>query len=169
MGEGGAVAINGFGLQKTARSIRDWGRDCWCDPGKSGTCGDRFGWKSGELPCGYDHKYIYSNIGYNLKVTDLQAAIGLAQSEKIETFVEARRKNFRMLHEGLAAYEDYLILPRIDPRANPSPFGFPITVRRGLDRGRLVRHLEDALIIGPGRSVGQDLRRPYRDLVRWLE
>jgi len=146
MGEGGAVAINGFGLQKTARSIRDWGRDCWCDPGKSGTCGDRFGWQSGELPCGYDHKYIYSNIGYNLKVTDLQAAIGLAQSEKIETFVEARRKNFRMLHEGLAAYEDYLILPRIDPRANPSPFGFPITVRRGLDRGRLVRHLEDALI-----------------------
>ena len=146
MGEGGGVVINAFGLQKTARSVRDWGRDCWCDPGKSGTCGQRFEWQLGDLPCGYDHKYIYSNIGYNLKVTDLQAAIGLAQTEKIEEFVEARRQNFRRLNEGLKEFEDYLILPRIDPRANPSPFGFPITVRPGIDRGKLVRHLEDACI-----------------------
>jgi len=146
MGEGGGIAINGFGLQKTARSIRDWGRDCWCDPGKSGTCGNRFGWQLGELPCGYDHKYIYSNIGYNLKVTDLQAAIGLAQSEKIDSFVAARRRNFQLFQQGLKPSEDYLILPKIDPRANPSPFGFPITVRPGVDRGRLVRHLEDAQI-----------------------
>jgi len=146
MGEGGGVAINGFGLQKTARSIRDWGRDCWCDPGKSNTCGSRFGWQAGELPCGYDHKYTYSNIGYNLKVTDLQAAIGLAQTEKMESFIAARRANFHRLYQGLLPYEDRLILPKIDPRANPSPFGFPITVRPGLDRARLVRHLEDALI-----------------------
>ena len=146
MGEGGGVAINGFGLQKTARSIRDWGRDCWCDPGKSNTCGTRFDWQRGELPCGYDHKYIYSNIGYNLKVTDLQAAIGLAQTEKMEGFIEARRRNFKRFYEGLRTHEEYLILPTIDPRANPSPFAFPITVRPGVDRNRLVRHLEDAQI-----------------------
>src|SRR5271157_4482602 len=146
MGEGGGIAINGFGLQKTARSVRDWGRDCWCDPGKSNTCGTRFGWQCGELPCGYDHKYIYSNIGYNLKVTDLQAAIGLAQTEKMEAFIAARRSNFQHLYQGLLAHEDYLILPKIDPRPNPSPFGFPITVRPGVDRGRMVRHLEDAQI-----------------------
>jgi CDP-6-deoxy-D-xylo-4-hexulose-3-dehydrase len=146
MGEGGGVAINAIGLQRTVRSLRDWGRDCWCDPGKSGTCGSRFEWQTGELPHGYDHKYIYSNIGYNLKVTDLQAAIGLAQAEKLDAFVEARRRNFQRLYQGLKPHEDRLILPRIDPRANPSPFGFPITVRPGLERGRLVRHLEDARI-----------------------
>jgi CDP-4-dehydro-6-deoxyglucose reductase, E1 len=146
MGEGGGVAINDFGLQKAARSIRDWGRDCWCDPGKSNTCGTRFGWKSGELPCAYDHKYIYSNIGYNLKVTDMQAAIGLAQADKIDEFVAARRRNFQLLYAGLEEWEQYLILPKIDPRANPSPFGFPITVRPGIDRTRLVQWLEDARI-----------------------
>src|SRR5579859_2890709 len=146
MGEGGGVAINAFGLQRTACSVRDWGRDCWCDPGKSNTCGKRFEWELGELPCGYDHKYIYSNIGYNLKVTDLQAAIGLAQSVKIGDFVEARRRNFWRLHEGLKNWEDRLILPKIDPRANPSPFGFPITVRNGVDRFGLVQHLERAQI-----------------------
>ena len=146
MGEGGGVSINAFGLQKTARSVRDWGRDCWCDPGKSNTCGKRFEWELGELPCGYDHKYIYSNIGYNLKVTDMQAAIGLAQADKIEEFVEARRRNFWRLHSGLKNWEDQLILPRIDPRANPSPFGFPITVRDGIERASLVRHLEQAQI-----------------------
>jgi CDP-4-dehydro-6-deoxyglucose reductase, E1 len=146
MGEGGGVAINGFGLQKTARSIRDWGRDCWCDPGKSNTCGTRFEWQEGELPCGYDHKYIYSNIGYNLKVTDMQAAIGLTQMDKIPQFVEARRRNFARLNEGLKVWEDKIILPRHDPRANPSPFGFPITLRPGLKRTDLIKHLEDANI-----------------------
>jgi CDP-6-deoxy-D-xylo-4-hexulose-3-dehydrase len=146
MGEGGGVVINAPGLPKTVRSLRDWGRDCWCDPGKSGTCGSRFEWQTGQLPHGYDHKYIYSNIGYNLKVTDLQAAIGLAQTEKLDAFIEARRGNFQLLYQGLKPYEDYLILPRIDPRANPSPFGFPITVRPGVDRGRIVRHLEDARV-----------------------
>lgn len=160
MGEGGGVAINGFGLQKTARSLRDWGRDCWCDPGKSNTCGKRFEHEAGELPCGYDHKYIYSNIGYNLKVTDLQAAIGLAQAEKIETFVAARRANFQRLFEGLKQFEDYLILPEIDPRANPSPFGFPITVRQGIERRRLVRHLEEAQIETRLVFGGNIIRQP---------
>jgi CDP-6-deoxy-D-xylo-4-hexulose-3-dehydrase len=160
MGEGGGVAINDFGLQKTARSIRDWGRDCWCDPGKSDTCGTRFGWQLGELPCGYDHKYIYSNIGYNLKVTDMQAAIGLAQSEKIDQFVEARRRNFRLLYEGLEEWEDRLILPKIDPRANPSPFGFPITVRPGVDRGKLVMWLEQARIETRLVFGGNIIRQP---------
>ena len=160
MGEGGGVAINDFGLQKTARSLRDWGRDCWCDPGKSNTCGTRFGWQSGELPCAYDHKYIYSNIGYNLKVTDMQAAIGLAQADKIDQFVAARRLNFRCLYEGLEEWEEYLILPKIDPRANPSPFGFPITVRPGLDRARLVQWLEDARIETRLVFGGNIIRQP---------
>jgi CDP-6-deoxy-D-xylo-4-hexulose-3-dehydrase len=146
MGEGGGVAINAFGLQKSARSVRDWGRDCWCDPGVSNTCGTRFDWQEGELPCGYDHKYTYSNIGYNLKVTDMQAAVGLSQIEKLPRFVEARRKNFNLLFAGLKQWEDKIILPKFDPRANPSPFGFPITVREGIERRKLVRYLEDAHI-----------------------
>jgi len=160
MGEGGGVAINSFGLQKTARSIRDWGRDCWCDPGKSNTCGSRFGWQAGQLPCGYDHKYIYSNIGYNLKVTDLQAAIGLAQTEKMEDFIAARRRNFQSLYQGLQAHEEHLILPTTDPRANPSPFAFPITVRPGLERNRLIGHLEDAQIETRLVFGGNIIRQP---------
>ena len=160
MGEGGGVVINGFGLQKTARSIRDWGRDCWCDPGKSNTCGKRFEYEAGELPCSYDHKYIYSNIGYNLKVTDLQAAIGLAQAEKIESFIAARRTNFQRLFDGLNEFEDHLILPKIDPRANPSPFGFPITVREGVERRRLVQHLEAAQIETRLVFGGNIIRQP---------
>jgi len=160
MGEGGGVVVNAFGLQRTVRSVRDWGRDCWCDPGKSGTCGSRFEWQTGELPHGYDHKYVYSNIGYNLKATDLQAAIGLAQLEKLDGFIEARRRNFQRLYEGLKAYEDRLVLPRTDPRANPSPFGFPITVRPGLDRQRLVRRLEDARIETRLLFGGNIVRQP---------
>ncbi|HMF08799.1 MAG TPA: lipopolysaccharide biosynthesis protein RfbH [Thermoanaerobaculia bacterium] len=146
MGEGGGVVINHPRLKKTAASIRDWGRDCWCDPGKSNTCGRRFDWSLGGLPHGYDHKYIYSNLGYNLKITDLQAAIGMAQADKISGFVESRRRNFRALLEGLSGLEDDLILPRSHPKANPSPFGFPVTVREGIDRKELIRHLEGANI-----------------------
>jgi CDP-6-deoxy-D-xylo-4-hexulose-3-dehydrase len=160
MGEGGGVVINATGLERTVRSVRDWGRDCWCDPGHSGTCGGRFERQCGELPHGYDHKYIYSNIGYNLKVTDLQAAIGLAQMEKLDAFIEARRRNFQRLYRGLKPHEDRLILPRIDPRANPSPFGFAITVRPGVDRGRLVRHLEDARIETRLLFGGNIVRQP---------
>jgi CDP-4-dehydro-6-deoxyglucose reductase, E1 len=160
MGEGGGVVINHPRLKKTARSIRDWGRDCWCDPGKSNTCGKRFGWELGELPCGYDHKYIYSNLGYNLKPTDLQAAIGLAQIEKVPSFVESRRRNFYRLFEGLKPLEEYLILPVIDPRANPSPFGFPITVREGIDRRGVIQKLEEANIETRLVFGGNILRQP---------
>jgi CDP-6-deoxy-D-xylo-4-hexulose-3-dehydrase len=160
MGEGGGVVVNHPRLKKTAASVRDWGRDCWCDPGKSDTCNKRFGWELGELPFGYDHKYIYSNIGYNLKPTDLQAAIGLAQTEKIDQFVAARRRNFWRLYDGLRPLEDYLILPLVDPRANPSPFGFPVTVREGISRYDLTKWLEAANIETRLVFGGNILRQP---------
>lgn len=160
IGEGGGVVINHPRLKKTACSIRDWGRDCWCDPGKSNTCGKRFGWELGDLPAGYDHKYIYSNLGYNLKPTDLQAAIGLAQIDKLPMFVETRRRNFHRLLEGLRPLEEHLILPAVDPRANPSPFGFPITVREGIDRRSIVQQLEAANIETRLVFGGNILRQP---------
>jgi CDP-4-dehydro-6-deoxyglucose reductase, E1 len=160
MGEGGGVVINSPRLKKTARSIRDWGRDCWCDPGKSDTCGKRFCWELGDLPAGYDHKYIYSNLGYNLKPTDMQAAIGLAQIDKVPGFVEARRRNFKRLHEGLRELEEWIVLPRVDARANPSPFGFPITVREGVDRRAVINHLEAAKIETRLVFGGNILRQP---------
>jgi len=160
MGEGGGVVINHPRLKKTARSIRDWGRDCWCDPGKNNTCQKRFCWKMGDLPSGYDHKYIYSNLGYNLKPTDLQAAIGLAQIAKVPGFVEARRRNFRRLYEGLRPLTEHIILPSIDPRANPSPFGFPITVRDGIDRKAVTEELEAANIETRLVFGGNILRQP---------
>ena len=160
MGEGGGVVINHPRLKKTARSIRDWGRDCWCDPGKNDTCGKRFCWELGDLPSGYDHKYIYSNLGYNLKPTDLQAAIGLAQIDKLPGFVEARRRNFRRLLEGLQPLAEHIILPTIDPRANPSPFGFPITVREGIDRKAVTGKLEAAQIETRMVFCGNILRQP---------
>jgi CDP-4-dehydro-6-deoxyglucose reductase, E1 len=160
MGEGGGVVINNPDFQKIVRSLRDWGRDCWCDPGCNSTCGRRFDWQLGELPYGYDHKYIYSNLGYNLKVTDMQAAIGLAQFEKIPRFVDARRRNFWRLFEGLKPLQDRLELPRIDPRTNPSPFGFPITVREGVDRRALINHLEGAKIETRLVFGGNILRQP---------
>ncbi len=167
MGEGGGVNVNAPELKRTVLSLRDWGRDCWCDPGCNNTCGRRFDWHLGELPYGYDHKYIYSNLGYNLKATDLQAAIGMAQFDRIPAFVEARRRNFRRLQEGLASLEDRLILPRIDPRANPSPFGFPLTVREGVDRRALVNHLEAARIETRLVFGGNILRQPgFLDIER---
>jgi CDP-4-dehydro-6-deoxyglucose reductase, E1 len=160
MGEGGGVVINSPHLRQTARSIRDWGRHCWCDPGKSNTCGKRFGWDMGELPAGYDHKYVYSNIGYNLKPTDLQAAIGLAQLDRAGAFIERRRRNFERLYGALMPLESQLILPTIDPRANPSPFGFPITVREGIDRRALIEHLEARQIETRLVFGGNILRQP---------
>jgi CDP-6-deoxy-D-xylo-4-hexulose-3-dehydrase len=160
MGEGGAVVVNHPRLKKIVRSLRDWGRDCWCDPGVSNTCGKRFGWQLGELPSGYDHKYIYSNIGYNLKATDMQAAIGVAQFDKIDFIVAARRKNFWALHKGLQNLQDYLVLPVIDKRANPSPFGFAVTTRNGVSRSELVQHLEKANIETRQLFGGNILRQP---------
>ncbi|OGR82366.1 MAG: lipopolysaccharide biosynthesis protein RfbH [Elusimicrobia bacterium RIFCSPHIGHO2_02_FULL_57_9] len=146
MGEGGGVVVNAGRFSRIVRSVRDWGRDCWCATGKSNTCGKRFGWQLGDLPMGYDHKYIYSNLGYNFKPTDMQAAVGNAQVERIPDFVAARRKNFKRLYKGLEAYCDRLVLPTLDSRSNPSWFGFPITVKEGLSRRELVAWLENANI-----------------------
>jgi len=128
MGEGGAVFTDDDQLRRALESIRDWGRDCFCAPGRDNTCGKRFKWKLGDLPAGYDHKYTYSHLGYNLKITDMQAALGLAQMERLEGFVEARKRNFRHLHERLAPLADRLMLPVATPGSDPSWFGFPMTL-----------------------------------------
>lgn len=144
MGEGGCVLTNRSKLKTLVESFRDWGRDCWCDPGKENTCGKRSKWQLGELPYGYDHKYTYSHIGYNLKLTDMQAAIGVAQLEKLPAFIEARRRNFRVLLEGLKDLEEYFILTQPTPGSEPSWFGFPLAVRpeAPFTRNEVVRYLE---------------------------
>ena len=129
MGEGGCVLTDSPRLKTLVESFRDWGRDCWCDPGKDNTCGKRFEWQLGQLPCGYDHKYTYSHIGYNLKLTDMQAAVGVAQLKKLPEFIAARRQNFDMLAAGLRELEEFFILPEATPNAEPSWFGFPLAVR----------------------------------------
>lgn len=148
MGEGGAVLTDKPELQVLIESFRDWGRDCWCDPGKDNTCGKRFGWELGELPCGYDHKYTYSHIGYNLKATDMQAALGASQIEKLPYFIERRRENFRILREALEPYADVLLLPEATEGSDPSWFGFPFGVREDapFTRDDLVRRLEEQKI-----------------------
>jgi CDP-6-deoxy-D-xylo-4-hexulose-3-dehydrase len=161
MGEGGAVVTNKALLGRAARSVRDWGRDCWCAPGVSNTCNKRFDWKLGGLPHGYDHKYIYSNIGYNLKPTDLQAAVGLAQMDKLPEFIRKRQKNFKRLYDGLKDLPD-LILPLWDARAEVSWFAFPITVRpeAPFTRHDLVSHLEAQKIETRMIFAGNLLRQP---------
>src|SRR6185436_2596728 len=129
MGEGGAVFTNNFDLKQIADSFRDWGRDCYCAPGKDNTCGKRFEWQLGNLPFGYDHKYTYSHLGYNLKISDMQAACALAQMARLEGFVAARRKNFSYLKERLKTCEEFLVLPEATPKSDPSWFGFPITLK----------------------------------------
>ncbi|MBI4436390.1 MAG: lipopolysaccharide biosynthesis protein RfbH [Candidatus Omnitrophica bacterium] len=160
MGEGGGVIVNNARLARIVRSVRDWGRDCWCAPGESNTCGKRFGWQLGDLPRGYDHKYIFSNLGYNFKPTDLQASIGVAQAERIPDFVEKRHRNFRQFYKALEPYQSYLILPTLDPRSDPSWFGFPITVTNGLSRAKLVQWLENANIETRQIFGGNILKQP---------
>ncbi len=144
MGEGGAVNTNKPDLARIARSFRDWGRDCYCETGASDSCGMRFTQKFGELPLGYDHKYVYSHIGYNLKATDLQAAVGVAQLKKLGTFIDLRKKNFKSLYNRIKQYEDYFILPKSLPGTEPSWFAFPLTVRKdsGFTRREIVESLE---------------------------
>lgn len=144
MGEGGAVLINNAKLKKIAESFRDWGRDCWCEPGKDNTCGERFCQQVGDMPFGYDHKYTYSHIGFNLKATDMQAAIGVSQLKKADHFIARRRENFEMLRNKLKPFEEHFILPEATPNSDPSWFGFLITIRDGakINRNELVQHLE---------------------------
>lgn len=163
MGEGGAVFTDKIRLKRIIESMRDWGRDCWCAPGMDNTCGLRFDRVMGTLPYGYDHKYTYGHAGYNLKITDMQAAVGLAQMDHLEDFIAARRRNFALLTELLTPFEDVLILPKATPNSDPSWFGFPITIRPGapIKRFDLVQHLE-AHRIGTRLLFGGNLlRQPY--------
>ena len=169
MGEGGCVLTDKPLLRTICESFRDWGRDCWCDPGKDNTCGKRFEWQLGELPCGYDHKYTYSHIGYNLKLTDMQAAIGVAQLEKLPRFIEARRNNFRLLYEGLRDLQHLFILPEATAQSDPSWFGFPIAVRSGagVSRDQVTRYLESRKIATRLLFGGNLVRQPaYRNIKR---
>jgi CDP-4-dehydro-6-deoxyglucose reductase, E1 len=162
MGEGGCVLTNKGRLKVLAESFRDWGRDCWCAPGKENTCGKRFDHRLGELPYGYDHKYIYSHIGYNLKLTDMQAAVGVAQLEKLESFTHARRRNFHLLSEGLQDLQDHLILPRPTPHSEPSWFGFPLALREDspISRDHMLRFMNDRKIATRLLFGGNLLRQP---------
>lgn len=163
MGEGGAVFTNDDFLARIAESFRDWGRDCFCEPGVDNTCGKRFRWKLGDLPKGYDHKYTYSHLGYNMKITDMQAAVGLAQMDHLEGFVEARRRNFNHLKANLGALQEFLLLPEPTPRSNPSWFGFPITVKDGapFTRDELVQFLNSQRIATRLLFGGNLIRQPY--------
>ncbi len=163
MGEGGAVATNQGKLKTLVESFRDWGRDCWCDPGRDNTCGKRFAWKSGDLPFGYDHKYTYSHLGYNLKATDMQAAVGVAQMDKLDGFVDARRRNYELFSKGLRQFEEFLVLPRATPQSNPSWFGFVVTVRpqSPFSREELTGWLESKKIATRLLFAGNIIRQPY--------
>tara|TARA_Y100001970_G_C14158383_1_gene817003 strand:- start:176 stop:1498 length:1323 start_codon:yes stop_codon:yes gene_type:complete len=160
MGEGGMVIVNNRFMKKTALSIRDWGRDCWCPPGENNTCGRRFEWDLGDLPHGYDHKYIYSNLGYNLKATDMQAALGCAQFEKLDNFISARINNANYYIDSLSDLEDDIILPIIPDKAKPSWFGFPITLRKHVDKIKFVKWLEDVNIETRQIFGGNILKQP---------
>jgi len=169
MGEGGAVLTNRPILKTLAESFRDWGRDCYCAPGKDNTCSKRFEWQLGDLPEGYDHKYTYSHIGYNLKVTDMQAAVGLSQLKKLTGFIESRKKNYRALYTGLKDLEEFLILPEPTPNSEPSWFGFPIAVRQSapFKRDDLIQRLETNKIATRLLFAGNLIRQPaYKDTPR---
>ena len=163
MGEGGAVLTSDPELRQIAESFRDWGRDCWCNPGCDNTCGKRFDWQLGDLPKGYDHKYTYSHLGYNLKITDMQAACGLAQLDRLEGFILARKHNFNTLHGLLADCTDMLVLPEATPGSDPSWFGFPVTLKpeSGVNRVDLLAYLDQHKVGTRLLFAGNLTRQPY--------
>lgn len=168
MGEGGAVYTSDTTLKRLVESFRDWGRDCWCPSGRDNTCGNRFTQQFGELPYGYDHKYVYSHFGYNLKVTDMQAAIGCAQLEKLPGFIAARKKNWQLLRDGLAGVEDKLLLPAATENSDPSWFGFLLTLgeNSGFSRDDIVNHLERKGIQTRMLFAGNLIKHPCFDEMR---
>ena len=163
MGEGGAVFTGDPVLRRAAEAFRDWGRDCYCEPGQDNTCQRRFGWKLGELPAGYDHKFTYSHLGFNLKITDMQAAVGVAQLDHLEDFIAARRRNFSLLKGGLADLEHLFVLPEPSPGTDPSWFGFLLTLRDGapFSRDDIVRHLNERRVATRLLFGGNLTRQPY--------
>jgi len=163
MGEGGAVFTNSKKLERIAESFRDWGRDCYCEPGKDNTCNKRFSWKLGDLPFGYDHKYTYSHLGYNMKITDMQAACGLAQLDRLEGFIKKRKENFNFLYKNLKDLEDFLILPEPEKNSEPSWFGFPLTLKKKnrYNRNDLVKYLNDYKIGTRLLFSGNLTKQPY--------
>jgi len=162
MGEGGCVLVKKASMKKIVESLRDWGRDCWCPTGEENTCNRRFDWQLGELPYGYDHKYIYSHIGYNLKMTDMQAAIGVAQLDKLPEFIKARNRNWKRLRDGLKALDEFFILPKATKNSEPSWFGFALSVRSEapFERLEVVQHLESRRIGTRQLFGGNLLRQP---------
>jgi CDP-4-dehydro-6-deoxyglucose reductase, E1 len=167
MGEGGCVLTSRPNLKALVESFRDWGRDCWCDPGNENTCGKRFEWQLGDLPYGYDHKYVYSHIGYNMKITDMQAAVGVAQLKKLPTFIAARKRNWLQLYEGLKPLEEFFVLPQATLGSDPSWFGFLFMLRPDapFSRNELVKYLEEHKIATRLLFGGNLLRQPaYGDI-----
>lgn len=169
MGEGGAVLLKSALYDRIAKSFRDWGRDCYCEPGSNDTCGRRFKTQFGTLPDGYDHKYVYSHVGYNLKVTDMQAAIGVAQLKKLPTFVEKRKENFNKLYGGLEKFQEYLILPQATKHSDPSWFAFPITVKENekFTKNEIVAFLEKNKIMTRQLFAGNLTRQPAYENVEY--
>jgi CDP-6-deoxy-D-xylo-4-hexulose-3-dehydrase len=163
MGEGGAVFTNSKKLERIAKSFRDWGRDCYCEPGKDNTCNKRFAWKLGDLPFGYDHKYTYSHLGYNMKITDMQAACGLAQLESLNTFIYKRKENFNFLYKNLKNLEEFLILPEAENNSDPSWFGFPLSLRKinKFNRNDLIKYLNNNQIGTRLLFSGNLTKQPY--------
>ena len=163
MGEGGAIFTNSKRLERIAESFRDWGRDCYCEPGKDNTCNKRFGWQQGDLPFGYDHKYTYSHMGYNMKITDMQAACGLAQLESLENFIIKRKANFKFLYENLRELEEFLILPEAEKNSDPSWFGFPLSLKdnKNYNRNDLVQYLNQNKIGTRLLFSGNITRQPF--------
>ncbi|WXG45105.1 MAG: lipopolysaccharide biosynthesis protein RfbH [Promethearchaeati archaeon SRVP18_Atabeyarchaeia-1] len=162
MGEGGALVTSDAQLRKLVLSFRDWGRDCWCEPGHDDTCGRRFAWQLGDLPLGYDHKYIYSHIGYNLKVTDMQAAVGVSQLRKLPRFIEARKRNWMRFHDAVMKHEEYFVLPRATEESDPSWFGFALTIKdeAPFSRNEIIKYLEGAGIATRLVFSGNIIRHP---------